>query len=266
MTNDFNKLINHIERKLSFHGTYYEEKYLKRRIRSRMKRTDTETYNNYLKKLKKDQQEQKELLDTLKVNVTKFFRNKDVWQEIDEIIKKLIEEKRRPKLWSAACSDGREAYSLAMLYLENNGSKLRKNIVTGTDIDDKALKKARKGIYKSSRTVDIERQLSYLDNYKKYIDVNKQTYKAKPKIKKLCKFQHKDLIADQINKKFDLILCRNVFIYVSNDYKIPIFKNLKKALNPGGYLIIGKTETMPYKLRSEFKTINRRLRIHRKKQ
>ncbi|OUJ18208.1 Methylase of chemotaxis methyl-accepting protein [Methanonatronarchaeum thermophilum] len=266
MTKDFNQLINYIERKLSFHGTYYEKKYLKRRIRSRMKRTKTDSYSEYLQKLKKDQNEQKELLDTLKVNVTKFFRNKDVWSEIDTIIQELMEEKRRPKMWSAACSDGREAYSLAMLYLKNNGSSLTNNIVTGTDIDEKALKKAKKGVYKSSRTVDIEKQLSYLKNHNEYIENDGQTYKIKQKIKKLCNFQHKDLIADKINKKFDLILCRNVFIYVSNDYKMPIFKSLQQALNPGGYLIIGKTETMPYKLRKDFKTINRRLRIHQKKQ
>ncbi|RZN61663.1 protein-glutamate O-methyltransferase CheR [Methanonatronarchaeum sp. AMET6-2] len=265
MTSDFDKLINYIERNLSFHGTYYEKKYLKRRIRSRMKRSDSNSYREYLSKLKNDKKEQKELLDTLKVNVTKFFRNKDVWSEIDDIINNLVEEKSRPKMWSAACSDGREAYSLAMIYMENNGSTLSNNVVTATDIDDKALEKARKGIYKASRTVDIKKELSYLDNYNEYIDENENTYKVKDKVKNLCKFKHKDLIADKINRQFDLILCRNVFIYVSNEYKMPIFKSLKKALKPGGYLIIGKTETMPYELRPEFETINRRLRIHRKK-
>jgi chemotaxis protein methyltransferase CheR len=114
----FDELLAFVESSLSFATSSYNRSYLDRRISARMRRRDVEEYGVYQKLLRADGEEREALLNALSVNVTSFFRNPEVWEGLREIIAEL-NEGRRTRIWSAACSDGREAYSAAMLALDD---------------------------------------------------------------------------------------------------------------------------------------------------
>ncbi len=266
---EFINLINYIDRELPFKSTYYEEKYLKRRIRSRMRRKRLDSFLEYKKILKKNKEERKELLNTFSINVTEFFRNNEVWDKINYLIKKLFDKKKRRSAWSAGCADGREPYSLAILLKKNKKetNNLSKPKVLATDIDEGALEHAKKGIYKESKTDDVSNQLSYLKNYEKYLEkITDNKYRVKKEIRDLTSFEKHDLIKDSAKEnEFDLVMCRNLLIYLDSEYKLPIFTTLIKSLKKDGYLVIGKTESLPRKIKQEVETISRKLRIYQKK-
>ncbi|MDX1747520.1 MAG: CheR family methyltransferase, partial [Halobacteriales archaeon] len=110
----FGQLLEYIEASLEFSTSMYNDAYLDRRISARMRRNDIDDYRDYHRHLEADGEEQQALLDALSVNVTSFFRNPDVWEALRPVLRELTAA-GRTKVWSAACSDGREAYSLAML-------------------------------------------------------------------------------------------------------------------------------------------------------
>jgi len=158
-----------------------------------------------------------------------------------ELLKKREAEKRI-NIWSAACSTGQEPYSIAMILLEHFPRFLQvyKVSILATDISQKCLEKAEKGVYNQ---IEINRGLpiAYLVKYFKqdgshwYID---------EKVKKLVKFQRLNLLESsmRLSDRFDLILCRYVLIYFSEEIKKKVLIDLWKLLNPGGYLLLGATE------------------------
>ena len=187
-----------------------------------------------------------EIIDALTTNETYFFRDYHPFEALrthvfPELFKKREVEKRI-NIWSAACSTGQEPYSIAMLLLEHFPRFLQtyKISILATDISQKCLEKAEKGVYNQ---IEINRGLpvTYLIKYFKqdgahwYID---------EKVKKLVKFQRLNLLESsmRLSEKFDLILCRYVLIYFSEEVKKKVLIDLWKLLNPGGYLLLGATE------------------------
>jgi chemotaxis protein methyltransferase CheR len=187
-----------------------------------------------------------EIIDALTTNETYFFRDYHPFEAIrtyifPELLKKRMAEKRI-NIWSAACSTGQEPYSIAMLLLEHFFKFLQiyKITILATDISQKCLEKAEKGVYNQ---IEINRGLpiAYLVKYFKqdgshwYID---------EKVKKLVKFQKLNLLESsmRLSDRFDLILCRYVLIYFSEEIKKKVLIDLWKLLNPGGYLLLGATE------------------------
>uniref|UniRef100_A0A7V5XIC9 protein-glutamate O-methyltransferase n=1 Tax=Thermodesulfobacterium geofontis TaxID=1295609 RepID=A0A7V5XIC9_9BACT len=187
-----------------------------------------------------------EIIDALTTNETYFFRDYHPFEAIrtyifPELLKKREAEKRI-NIWSAACSTGQEPYSIAMILLEHFPRFLQvyKVSILATDISQKCLEKAEKGVYNQ---IEINRGLpiTYLVKYFKqdgahwYID---------EKVKKLVKFQKLNLLesSTRLSDRFDLILCRYVLIYFSEEIKKKVLIDLWRLLNPGGYLLLGATE------------------------
>ncbi len=229
-----------------------------------MRRSGCEEYDEYFDLLRSDEDEQRELLESMSINVTGFFRNPDVWDGIADVLADLSSERRRVKIWSAACADGREPYSLSMLVHDDRRIDERGVDIVATDISRPALRTAREGVYKESRTTDIAAELEFLDSYDRYAayDPEEGTFQISEKVKKLVTFERHDLINGRPKSGFDLVTCRNLFIYIDAEYKRAMLETISKSLREGGYLVIGKSETIPPELKSTFEAVDSRHRIY----
>lgn len=161
-----------------------------------------------------------ETLDRMTINVSEFYRNYKRWEVLETAILPLIKTSRPLKIWSAACSTGEEPYTLAMLLDQQKG--LPGYQILATDIDEKALEKAKKGVYQERSLQEVP--LSVKDRY--FTQNANRSYEVKPEIKKNITFKKHNLLADRYEQDFDLIVCRNVFIYFTESAKEePVFKN-----------------------------------------
>jgi chemotaxis protein methyltransferase CheR len=259
---DFRRLLEYIESSLSFSTSSYNDAYLDRRISARMRRRRVDEYDEYERTLREETDERDALLDSLSVNVTSFFRNPAVWESMRDVIAD-ISTKRRTRIWSAACSDGREAYSMAMLALDDDRIDARNVNILGTDIKPQILRAARRGEYHSSETNDVAEQLAPLDEYERFVERDEDTFRVTDEVRNLVSFRNHDLVREDPPQTFDVVVCRNLFIYINADAKRAMFETLSSALEPDGYLTIGMTETIPPSCRERFDPVEKRLRIYR---
>ena len=239
----------------------YKEKYFLRRLHVRMRRTGSLTYRDYSVILRKDDSELPKLITNLSINVTKFFRDTDLYDVLEkDILPKLYETRDKSvKIWSAGCAIGAEPYSIAILVshlFKQTG--INKTDILATDINSDFLVDARKGEF--HRVLLQDMKPIFTQSYFKFMGDNK--YEISPKIIKNVSFQVHDLRESPPAKNFDLILCRNVLIYFSRSQSEKLFKDFYDVLNPGGYLVLGKCELIPPPVRSQFKTIHSRTRVY----
>ncbi|MFC7142278.1 CheR family methyltransferase [Halosimplex aquaticum] len=260
----FDDLLGYIERELDFESGFYNEAYLDRRITARMRRTDTDDYRTYKGLLEDDDGEREELLDSLSINVTGFFRNPDAWESLRGVLRDLTAEQRSVSIWSAPCADGREPYSIAMLALDDDEVDARRVEVLGTDINRDILRTAREGRYETSQTTDIESELEPLSTPERWVDRDGDVFTVSDRVKDLVTFERHDLIRGREKRGFDLVLCRNLLIYIDADYKVPIFDTITGSLTEEGYLMIGMTETLPSEFRDRYEAVEKQHRIYRR--
>ncbi|SHI58413.1 chemotaxis protein methyltransferase CheR [Clostridium amylolyticum] len=216
----------------------YKSNQLHRRINSLMSRVGVDSFEEYTKLLLKDEEQRQKFMDFITINVTEFFRNPDLFDELTKKIEKeILPNNKALKVWSAACSNGSEPYSLAMILdsLEPSG----KCKITATDLDNTILNKAKTGEYQEAEIKNIKPE--YI---KKYFTKQNDKYIISSKIKSMVNFKKHDLILDDYDKGFDIIVCRNVVIYFNNDIKNNIYKKFHDSLKPGGLLFVGATESI----------------------
>ena len=260
----FRRLLSYIEEELAFQSDFYNDAYLDRRITARMRRTDSDSYGAYRRLLERDAGEHEELLDSLSINVTGFFRNPEAWEHLRPVLRDLTDEHRTVKLWNAPCADGREPYSAAMLALDDPDVDADRISILGTDINADILREARAATYETSKTTDIEEELEPLDNYDTYIDREDDSFTVREPVREMVEFERHDLIRGEPKRDFDLVFCRNLLIYIDAEYKVPIFETIRDSLREGGYLMIGMTETLPGECRDSFEAVDKQHRIYRK--
>ncbi|EES91323.1 protein-glutamate O-methyltransferase CheR [Clostridium botulinum] len=216
----------------------YKSNQLHRRILSLMSRVGIKTVEDYVALLKKDKFQRQKFLDFITINVTEFFRNPEIFDDLkDKIENYLIKKEKNLKIWSAACSIGAEPYSISMI-LDNLIIKGNHKILA-TDLDSKILERAKKGEYVNSEIKNVK------DEYiRKYFTKVDDKYLISPKIKNMVTFKKHDLILDSYERNFDLIVCRNVVIYFNQDVKDAIYKKFSASLKKGGLLFVGATESI----------------------
>ncbi|MDI6602187.1 MAG: protein-glutamate O-methyltransferase CheR [Thermoanaerobacteraceae bacterium] len=213
----------------------YKEKQMKRRIDTFVNRHGCKTYIDFLNILNKDKEIYNEFLNYITINVTEFFRNPEQWDILKtNVIPLLSKDRKMLKIWSCACSSGEEVYSLQFI-LSNINVQYE---LLATDIDMEALNKAQSGVYDFRQIKNIDTRL--LESYFTRLDNNK--YKVKQDYKNNIKFDTFNLLTDIYPKGFDLILCRNVLIYLTEQAKNSVLTNLSSLLNRGGILFVGSTE------------------------
>lgn len=264
MTGDaFETLLAYVEEELGFATSHYNDSYLDRRISARMRRTGAESYREYLEVLEDDPGEPEALLDSMSINVTGFFRNPEVWAGIGELLAELSADGGRLRIWSAACADGREAYSLSMLAHDDDRIDEERVEILATDVHEGAIETARRGVYEASRTVDVGEQLAFLDEPDRYVERSGNRFRVRDGPRRPVSFERHDLITDPPKSGFDVVVCRNLFIYIDNAYKESILRTIAASFRPGGHLVIGKAETIPPALAPAFDVRESRLRIYR---
>jgi chemotaxis protein methyltransferase CheR len=260
----FERVLSHIAEEVDFEPGYYNDAYLGRRIGARMRRLKIDEYDAYLRTLRRDEGERDLLLDSLTINVTNFFRNPEMWASLRPVLRGLTDERRRVRAWSAPCADGREPYSMAMLAHDDDDVDARRLSVTGTDIDRQALADARRGEYETTRTTNIAEELAPLSDAQAYVEQQGDRFRVRDAIRRMVDFERHDLIRDGSKSGFDLVLCRNLLIYIDTEYKQSIFDTITDSIRPGGYLVIGMTESLPPASRQVFTPVDKRKRIYRK--
>jgi len=261
---NFETVLEFIESEMEFESAFYNDAYLDRRITARMRRTDVEDYREYHRLLKRDADECEALLDSLSINVTGFFRNPEAWEKLRSVLRELSADRRRVRIWSAPCADGREPYSVAMLALDDPDIDETGVEITATDINPEILREARRGVYETSQTTDIAEELEPIDDYEAYVDREGDSFSVRDPVKDLATFERHDLIRGEPKEGFDLVLCRNLLIYIDSSYKVPIFETILGSLGEDGHLMIGMTETLPAECRDQFEPVYKRQRIYKR--
>lgn len=225
-------------REFNINLSAYKPNQLHRRINSLMSRVGVKTIEEYIALLKVDSMQRQKFLDFITINVSEFFRNPEIFEELKVKLKEeLLSKNNSLKIWSAACSIGAEPYSVAM-YL-NELSPMGRHKVIATDIDNTIIERAKKGEYVLSEIKNVKKE--YLN---KYFTIKDDKYIISDKIKNLVTFKKHDLILDNYENNFDLIICRNVVIYFNQDIKDKIYKKFSESLKKGGLLFVGATESI----------------------
>ncbi len=216
--------------------TSYKRPQMERRINSFMRSVECSDYGLFIEKLHTQRDIYQKFLEHITINVSEFFRNPNHWEVLENnIIPGLLKERGRLKIWSAGCSTGEEPYSLAIMSQEK-GYKLHERILA-TDLDAEVLKKAQTGIYAQRAIEDMPGLIA-----NKYFVRNKDSCTVKPEIRALVNFKQHDLLKSPFPRDYDLILCRNVVIYFTEETKQKLYRRFTGALRPGGILFIGSTE------------------------
>lgn len=261
---DYNMLLKYIKEHIAFDGTLYKERPFKRRLSLRMKYTDQESYYDYLNYLRHNPEELEKLKDSLTINVTRFLRNRTVFDFLKKYIREQIKQGRKNNfnILSVGCSSGEEPYSMAMIM---HSLQRKYNIdyyILGLDYDTNMLAKAKTGVYNQFSL----KELSEAELHRNFSKL-KDKYVIRDEIKEHVMFKEFNVKnTDSLAQfgMFDIILCRNVLIYFSREFQYRIILAFNEILNDNGILVLGKIEIIMGKYKDLFSIIDKRERIYKK--
>jgi two-component system, chemotaxis family, CheB/CheR fusion protein len=243
---------------------HYKSPTITRRIAKRMSQANIHTLEEYLQVLRQHPEESKELGKDFLIGVTRFFRDKSAFETLrDQVLNKLIDEKEEGavlKVWVTACSTGEEAYSVAIMLdqcLQQKNKWLDVKIFA-TDIDSNAIEYASKGAYPAAVMKDIAPAI-----IKKYFVKEDKKYIIATRLRKQIVFARHNILRDPPFIKNDLVSCRNMLIYMDNVLQKQVLSSLHFALNPGGYLFLGPSESAAL-IRNGLDEISPKWKLYRK--
>lgn len=213
----------------------YKEQQMQRRILQWITRYDFSGFSGLIQSLRSDSDHLAKFLDYLTINTSHFFRDKTVFNDIADNILPAISQNNRPRIWSAGCSIGAEIYSIVMLLTELG---VEANRYLATDLDENIIAKAELGSYPASQINLVPPNLLK----KHFVTTDNNHYQISDSIREKVKFVQHNLLTDPYEKNFDLILCRNVFIYFTNEIQKELTSKFVDSLNNGGYFIVGSAE------------------------
>ncbi|MGW0618165.1 CheR family methyltransferase [Streptomyces sp. NPDC002765] len=228
-----------------FDFTGYKRSSLGRRIRKRMADVQVDTYTDYRDRLEANAEEFNALFNTILINVTSFFRDPDAWTFLQrEVLPELLARRRADdeiRVWSAGCSSGEEAYSLAIMFAEAIGldETLERVKIYGTDVDDEALRDARSGLYPAKVLATLGPELR-----DKYFEPNGVRFGFRPDLRRRVIFGRHDVTRDAPISRLDLLVCRNTMMYFNVEAQTQIVDRFHFALREGGFLFLGKAEML----------------------
>ena len=255
----------------------YRTTTIRRRLERRMAVVRASDVEEYLRLLFSHPAEYDDLIDYLTLKVSAFFRDARTFDllgqvVVPELIVHASQEGRGVLSWSAGCATGEEVYSLAMLFL-GHGDEVGVPVtplVIGTDIDERALIAARTGTYSVARLQDVTREI--LERWFEPTGSTEDVWRLCQRVQAVASFQPHDLVAeceapptDLGGRLFDLVVCRNVLIYMQRPLQLAVLARLDRCLIPGGYMVLGEAESLPESFKSAYDAIDRRARIFRKR-
>jgi two-component system CheB/CheR fusion protein len=261
---EFEALIRYIQEShgLDFRG--YKRTSLERRIRRRMEEVGREDYTAYHEFLEAHPQEFVDLLNTVLINVTSFFRDKEAWDVLKaEVLPKILMRKGDCdpiRIWSVGCATGEEPYSLSILLAELLGQEdfCRRVKIYATDLDEAALSAARHASYLPRDVENVPPEL-----LEKYFERTNTHYVFQRELRKCVIFGRHNIVSDAPISRIDLLVCRNLLIYLESDTQGVVLPRLHYALVNSGFLFLGKAETQLARTKM-FEPVDLKSRIFRK--
>lgn len=217
----------------------YRERQMRRRLTSFISRTSAPSVVAYCRMVEGDRAMLDDLRSFLTIKVSEFFRDPLPFEQLKtEILPQLLMDRPRLNIWSTGCSVGGEPYSMAIIL--DKLTPFARHRILATDIDVVSLEKARAGgPYRSNEVRNVPTQI-----LREYFDVFEDSYRVKDKIRHRVDFGKHDLLRDPFETGFDLIVCRNVTIYFTEEAKVRLNQQFCQSLSPGGILFVGGTEAI----------------------
>jgi PAS domain S-box-containing protein len=244
----------------------YKRSTIYRRIERRMGLHQIDKIVNYVRFLRENPREVELLFKELLIGVTSFFRDPEAWDHLGELLPDLL--RSRPsgsvlRAWVAGCSTGEEAYSLAMILSEVLEQVPGPHIavqIFATDLDRDAIEKARQGLYPANIAADVS-----AERLRRFFVQEERGYRIRKDIREAVVFAPQNIIMDPPFTRLDLLLCRNLLIYLSAELQKKLIPLFHYALSPGGILFLGSAETVgPYS--SLFGSLDSKSRLYRRLQ
>jgi two-component system CheB/CheR fusion protein len=250
------------ERGIDLRG--YKQTTLGRRIQRRMQQLSIGSYQEYIEYVRRHPGETSELLNTVLINVTRFFRDIHAWDTLQEEVLPVL-FRHRPagtpfRVWCAGCSTGEEAYSTAIMLFEYLGQRIKDYEIKiyATDHDEEALTLARRAEYSPEHLRGVRPEIK-----EKYF-TGESTLRVVRDVRRMVIFGRSNLLTDAPISHVDLLVCRNVLIYFDSTAQEHIMRQLRYALNEGGVLFLGKAESQ-LRRNSDFTPISPRWRIFQRR-
>jgi len=256
--------------------SHYKRPCVQRRLEVRLRARGCGSLREYLQRLSEDGGEVREFLAALTINVTEFFRNPGCFERIRTLcLPRLFVEggghagtqeapMRRAgpiRIWSVGCASGEESYSIAILareYLEDHPDARPRNVeVYGCDIDASMIARANIGFYENERL----RRLSP-ERRERWFDPSSDGWRVKRRIRVNVRHEVSDVLRLVPDQRHDVIMCRNMLIYLARDQQDRLLKRFSEVLRPGGFLVLGRTELLSQSARSHFDTVCPKERIY----
>ena len=242
----------------------YKERCILRRIYLKVRSKGHRDLGAYYRVLRRNPEELEHLFQYLTINVTEFFRNPSAFKYLERtIIPRVMAEHSHHgtfEVWSAGCSSGEEPYSLAISLLRSKREHgIRKPFhVLATDVDETILARARTGLYTRESLKNMEKE-----DVREFFKEEEKGYRVSSEIRDCVTFQTSDLLKEKPGARHSLIVCRNLLIYFSRKNQERIITGFSRNLYEGGYLMLGKAETLIGKSRLYFQSISPTERIYR---
>ncbi len=236
---DYERFCGGIRTLLSIDLESYRRAQMERRLRSFARRVGAGDLDGYLAQLRRDVAAREAFLDHMTINVSELFRNPDRFGELErEVLPDLLRTAGRGglRVWSAGCSYGAEPYTLGVLLREVAPAGAHE--ILATDLDERMLARAREGRFAEAdmRAVTPSRRAAWFE------PDGEGGVRARDELRRMMRVRRLDLLADRFPERQDLILCRNVVIYFTDEAKDRLYRRFLAALRPGGVLFVGATE------------------------
>jgi len=222
----------------------YKQPTLLRRLERRLQVRAVPDLPGYCRLLEKDHSEAHALLKDLLIGVTSFFRDRDAFAALDQLVVPQLLQSKGPddelRAWVAACSTGEEAYSMAILLREHAAahSGAPKMQVFASDIDERAIHAARLGMFPASIAADVTPA-----HLQRYFTLESGRYRVRKALRDTVLFTSHNLLHDPAFSRLDIVSCRNFLIYLNREMHRQVLETFHFALNPGGYLFLGSAES-----------------------
>ncbi|MBB6674139.1 CheR family methyltransferase [Cohnella nanjingensis] len=233
---DFARFVANVRRATSIDLSHYKETQMRRRLTTLRLKHGYADFGAYFAAIMDNPRLRNEFLDRMTINVSEFWRNPNRWRVLmEQFLPSMIQASPRLAVWSAACSTGEEPYTLAMI-LDSMGALSNASILA-TDLDEGVLAKAKLGLYPERSLRDVPKPFA-----DKYFRAENGAYEVDERLRRAIRFQKQNLLLDTFGERYDLIVCRNVMIYFTEEAKQHLYHKFSRALKPGGLLFVGSTE------------------------
>lgn len=234
----FRVLASAVQETLGLHLDAYRSSQLERRLHFFRERWGIRDNAELALRVRTDPTIRRHLEDLLTINVSEFFRNFDRFAELrDRFLPELLRQRRPLRVWSAGCSIGAELYSVLILLDQLDPGGVHE--LLGTDVDAAALARARLGVYDPLEVRAVPAQW-----LQRYFHRREDGWEVRPTLRQRARWARHDLTIDPYPAGWDLILCRNVVIYFSEETKQRVWEQLAASLRPGGILFVGGSESL----------------------